>query len=106
MTKVVLAILCILLLTGFVKCLLPSVYDSSVKDPFVVVWNSQTANCKSKFNIDVNVTKYGIIENSGYDDWKGYVITLLGQTLGEWPMIHQDGQLQNGGIPQVRDGPS
>lgn len=68
-------------------------------DPFVVVWNSETARCKPHFNVDVNVSHYGITVNAGLDGWRGDVVTLV--TGGVWPIIDKTGKPLNGGIPQV-----
>ena len=67
---------------------------------FIIYWNAQTQRCKKKYGVDVDVIKYGIVENSGDDGWHGDKITIF-PTLGYYPEVLSDGSVLNGGIPQV-----
>ena len=71
-----------------------------LKDPFGVIWNIETQECKPHYDIDVDVRRYGIIENKIGDGWIGDQIALI-YAPGLWPSIAANGTDINGGVPQV-----
>ena len=42
-----------------------------------VIWNAPTESCKRDYGVDVNVTKYGILENP-VDGWHGPTVVVVG----------------------------
>lgn len=45
--------------------------------PTQVIWNAPTESCKRDYGVDVNVTKYGILENP-VDGWHGPTVVVVG----------------------------
>ncbi|XP_059172888.1 hyaluronidase conohyal-P1-like [Physella acuta] len=66
--------------------------------PFFVVWNHPTESCRAK-GIDLNLDKWGIIDNTG-DKFLGQSISLF-YNLGLWPYYSGNETAHNGGIPQL-----
>jgi len=70
--------------------------------PFFVVWNTETQRCRTKFGIDVNPGRYGILENTVGDGWnRGDVINLIYRPGSTWPQILDNGTVLYGGVPQA-----
>ena len=78
----------------------------SQQAPLEIIWHVPTQGkwgCGEQFGIPIDVTQYGMLENSnpGSDGLQGDVITILYQNLGKWPFIEDDGHWKDGGLPQV-----
>ena len=74
--------------------------------PLEIIWHVPTQGkwgCGEEYGIPINVTQYGMLENSNprTDGLQGEIITILYQNLGRWPYIKHDGQWKDGGLPQV-----
>lgn len=63
-----------------------------------MIWNARSQQCRSRFGINVNVSLYGVRENS-QNGWQGSVITI--SQFGLFPYILSNGTYVNGGLPQV-----
>jgi len=103
-------------------------FTSNTK-PYQIIWNSPIKRCGIKFGVDINITKYGIYQNtyteSGEygDDWVGDKVALLANfnNFGNWPYLepfrngrpinhtgwpdqnalkNETVKLHNGGVPQ------
>ncbi|XP_042195624.1 hyaluronidase-1-like [Callorhinchus milii] len=68
--------------------------------PFIVVWNTPTENCKKKFNIDLDLRAFDIIENQN-ERFVGKNITIFYQNkLGLYPYYTDTGTAVHGGVVQ------
>ena len=80
---------------------LPFINASSLPNwPYAIVWNCATILCTNK-GVTFNVTKFDIVQNAN-DSRAGEYITLL-PALGKFPVIEDNGEYVNGGIPQLGD---
>ena len=81
--------------------ILPFINASSLPNwPYAVVWNCATILCTNK-GVSFDVTEFDILQN--YNDSRaGKYITLL-PALGRFPVIEDNGDYTNGGIPQMGD---
>lgn len=80
---------------------LPFINTSSLPDwPYAVVWNCATILCINK-GVTFNVNKFDILQNDN-DSRAGKYITLL-PAVGRFPVIEDNGDYTNGGIPQLGD---
>ena len=84
--------------------------NNAQEAPLKFIWQVATQGKCQKKGIHINVTQYGILENSnpGSDGFEGNVITELYYTVGKWPFIERDDrpgktprEWINGGLPQV-----
>ncbi|XP_076052602.1 hyaluronidase B-like [Oratosquilla oratoria] len=71
--------------------------NGAVPSPFPVYWNVPTEQCL-KYNITIDVTKFGITQNTN-DDFYGDKVTIF-YNAGKFPVITNDNRVINGGIPQ------
>merc|ERR1712004_381516 len=81
------------------SCNLPRQEDC----PFFVAWNAETKKCKTKFGIDIDPEKFGIIENKAPGSqgwWMGEKINIIYRP-GLWPELKDDGTIKYGGVPQA-----
>ena len=70
-------------------------------EPFSVVWNAASENCRQYFGIEFNFSAYNIVDNSG-DSFSGDKMTIFYEAeLGKYPRVLANGNQVNGGIPQV-----
>ncbi|XP_065316871.1 hyaluronidase-like isoform X2 [Gordionus sp. m RMFG-2023] len=68
--------------------------------PFRVIWNSPTHVCKSRYNVILNLDKWGI-ESNVNQTWQNATVTLFYATvIGLWAFINNNGTRVNGGIPE------
>jgi len=66
---------------------------------FIPLWNSPTEECQTKWDITIDLEKYGIVAN--YDQkWNGKYMNIFYENAGLWPKF-ESGEPVNGGIPQV-----
>uniref|UniRef100_A0A3Q3X0Y5 Hyaluronidase n=1 Tax=Mola mola TaxID=94237 RepID=A0A3Q3X0Y5_MOLML len=71
--------------------------------PFVVVWNMPTAQCKRRYNIDLDLGDFDIMENR-HQSFQGEKMTIFYRDrLGKYPYLSRKGMKVNGGIPQLGD---
>ena len=72
--------------------------------PFTTVWNIQTTNCKKKYNVDVDLSSFDIVQNPDQARSGDKMTIFYKPKLGLRPYIDKkDGSLKNGGIPQNGD---
>ena len=71
--------------------------------PFVAVWNVNTADCKEKYNVSVDLSAFDIVINSNETRDGDKIMIFYSSKLGLYPRIDDDGRLINGGIPQLGD---
>lgn len=68
--------------------------------PFITVWNAPTADCKSSFDVDLNLGIFDIIANQN-ESFIGQNITIFYEDkLGYYPYYNKSGVSVNGGTPQ------
>ncbi|KAG0695892.1 Hyaluronidase [Chionoecetes opilio] len=65
--------------------------------PFRVYWNVPSQHC-AKFDVFINVSQYGLLQNAG-DAFHGEKVTIL-YGPGAFPYLDTRGTPVNGGIPQ------
>ena len=69
--------------------------------PFVTIWNAPSLKCEKRFGINLNLSYFDIVANSG-DYFEGDEVVIFYKTkLGLYPWIQEDGMFVNGGLPQV-----
>ncbi|CAG5120055.1 unnamed protein product, partial [Candidula unifasciata] len=70
--------------------------------PFRVVWNYPDESCQLR-NIDLELSKYGIVTNEPRTFVGNEIATLYSSKVGLWPSFEDDNITQpiNGGIPQL-----
>ncbi|CDQ78842.1 unnamed protein product [Oncorhynchus mykiss] len=67
--------------------------------PFLTVWNAPTAQCKSRYGVDLDLGVFNIVSNQN-QSFMGDNITIFYNTkLGLYPRYNQ-GEAVNGGVPQ------
>ncbi|XP_067908124.1 hyaluronidase-1-like isoform X2 [Heterodontus francisci] len=75
----------------------PIIHDK----PFIVVWNTPTAGCKTKFNVDLDLSVFDIVENEN-ESFVGKNITIFYKNrLGLYPYYTIDRIPVNGGLVQI-----
>ncbi|XP_041046926.1 hyaluronidase-1-like [Carcharodon carcharias] len=68
--------------------------------PFIVIWNTPTAGCKTKFNVDLDLSVFDIVENEN-ESFVGKNITIFYKNkLGLYPYYTDEGTSVNGGLVQ------
>ncbi|XP_005992716.1 hyaluronidase-1 [Latimeria chalumnae] len=68
--------------------------------PFIIVWNAPTQDCKSKYNVDLDLSLFDIVLNQN-ETFSGQNITIFYTLmLGFYPYYGDDGTPVHGGIPQ------
>ncbi|XP_078065983.1 hyaluronidase-like isoform X2 [Mustelus asterias] len=68
--------------------------------PFIVIWNTPTAGCKTKFNVDLDLSVFDIVEN-GNESFVGKNITIFYKNkLGLYPYYTNEEIPVNGGLVQ------
>jgi hypothetical protein len=67
---------------------------------FIPLWNAPTSECKSKWDIDLRLGDYNIVDNVE-QQFHGEYINIFNKKLGLWPYYDDDGAPVNGGLPQV-----
>ncbi|XP_038668303.1 hyaluronidase-1-like isoform X2 [Scyliorhinus canicula] len=68
--------------------------------PFIVIWNTPTAGCKTKFNVDLDLSAFDIVENEN-ESFVGENITIFyKKKLGLYPFYTAEGTPVNGGLVQ------
>ena len=77
--------------------------DNAQQAPLEIIWHVPTHGFCEKYDIHIDVTQYGMLENSSprSNGLQGDVITILYKNLGKWPYINDDGIEKNEGFPQV-----
>lgn len=68
-----------------------------VSQPFRVYWNVPSYFC-GKFDVHINVSQFGIVQNAG-DVFRGEKVTIL-YNPGTFPYLDEEGRAVWGGIPQ------
>lgn len=75
--------------------------ESFETKPFVSIWNAPSLKCETKFGVNLNLSYFDIVANSG-DHFEGNeVVIFYKNELGRYPWIREDGTFVNGGLPQV-----
>uniref|UniRef100_UPI00398E8055 hyaluronidase-1-like isoform X1 n=3 Tax=Pristiophorus japonicus TaxID=55135 RepID=UPI00398E8055 len=75
----------------------PIIHDK----PFIVIWNTPSAGCKTKFNVDLDLSVFDIVENEN-ESFVGKNITIFYQNkLGRYPYYNDEGTPVNGGLVQI-----
>ncbi|RVE70300.1 hypothetical protein OJAV_G00063100 [Oryzias javanicus] len=73
------------------------------RGPFVVVWNMPTAKCQKRYDVQLDLEDFGIVENPK-QHFQGEKMTIFYRDrLGKYPYLSHDGREVNGGIPQLGD---
>ncbi|XP_043923810.1 hyaluronidase-1-like isoform X2 [Protopterus annectens] len=68
--------------------------------PFVTVWNAPTQRCKTKFDVDLDLSVFDIIANQN-EEFRGQNVTIFySGLLGYYPHYEDQTTDINGGIPQ------
>ncbi|GCC32409.1 hyaluronidase-1-like isoform X1 [Chiloscyllium punctatum] len=68
--------------------------------PFIVVWNTPTAGCKTKFDVDLDLSVFDIVENEN-ETFVGKNITIFYKNkLGLYPYYTSERIPVNGGLVQ------
>lgn len=68
--------------------------------PFVTVWNAPTKRCKTKFNVDLDLSVFDIIANEN-EEFRGQNVTIFySNLLGYYPFYADQTTEINGGVPQ------
>ncbi|XP_020390171.2 LOW QUALITY PROTEIN: hyaluronidase-1-like [Rhincodon typus] len=74
----------------------PMIYNK----PFTVIWNTPTARCKSKFNVDLKLNAFDIVANEN-EIFMGKKMTIFYKIkLGLYPFYTAEGTPVNGGLVQ------
>ncbi|XP_072136936.1 hyaluronidase-1-like isoform X1 [Mobula birostris] len=69
--------------------------------PFIVVWNTPSARCKTKFNIELDLNVFDIVENEN-ESFVGKNITIFYKLkLGRYPFYTKDLIPVNDGLVQI-----
>nr|XP_046253627.1 hyaluronidase-3 [Scatophagus argus]XP_046253628.1 hyaluronidase-3 [Scatophagus argus]XP_046253629.1 hyaluronidase-3 [Scatophagus argus] len=73
------------------------------RQPFVVVWNIPTARCQKRYNVELDLGDFDIVENR-QQRFQGQKMTIFYRDrLGKYPYLSREGTRVNGGIPQLGD---
>lgn len=87
------------------KCYL-GLQDAPVQEildtSFVVIWNVPSAVCQDKFNVFLNLSKFGILHNKNQLFAGDEMVLFYEPTPGLYPKYMSNGSALNGGLPQVR----
>ena len=67
--------------------------------PFRVVWNIPSGFPCDQYDIHLNLRKWGIVTNQNASFFGDQMVIFYG--LGDWPYIEKNGNINNGGLPQV-----
>ncbi|XP_062272049.1 hyaluronidase-1 isoform X3 [Scomber scombrus] len=68
--------------------------------PFFSVWNAPSANCLSKYGVDLDLGTFSIVQNQN-QIFMGEKITIFYESrLGLYPRYSRQGVAINGGVPQ------
>lgn len=68
--------------------------------PFLTVWNAPTANCLSRYGVDIDLVTFSIVQNQN-QTFMGEKITIFySDKLGLYPMYSSKDVAINGGVPQ------
>lgn len=73
--------------------------------PFLVLWNIPSKKCGTRYGILPKLSKYGIIHNTHQHFYGEEIVIFYANHLGFYPRMLADGEVVNGGIPQVRTPP-
>ncbi|XP_048357242.1 hyaluronidase-4-like isoform X2 [Sphaerodactylus townsendi] len=80
--------------------MLPTKAPLFYNNPFVVLWNAPTEQCRLRYNVDLHLDVFDIISNVN-ETLSGSSVTIFYHThLGYYPHFSGDGDPINGGIPQ------
>ncbi|XP_069549966.1 hyaluronidase-3 [Brachyistius frenatus] len=71
--------------------------------PFVVVWNMPTANCQRRYNVQLDLEDFDIVENRKQHFQGQKMAIFYRNRLGKYPYLSRGGGQVNGGIPQLGD---
>ncbi|XP_051873386.1 hyaluronidase-like isoform X2 [Pristis pectinata] len=75
----------------------PIIHDK----PFIVVWNTPSARCKTKFNIELDLNVFDIVENEN-ESFVGQNITIFYKLkFGRYPFYTEELIPVNGGLVQI-----
>ncbi|CAL8402508.1 unnamed protein product [Arctogadus glacialis] len=67
--------------------------------PFAAVWNAPTANCKSRFGVELDLGVFNIVRNRNQSFMGDNITIFYADKLGRYPKYNQ-GVAINGGVPQ------
>lgn len=71
--------------------------------PFVVAWNVASDRCEEKYGVPLNLSDFDIVYNRN-KGWRGDAMVIFyADQLGYYPQIDKNGNIINGGIPQLAD---
>ncbi|XP_069120535.1 hyaluronidase-like [Argopecten irradians] len=68
--------------------------------PFTVVWNVPSAVCHDKYNVSLNLSRYGITHNDNESFFGKEMVLFYEPTPGLYPKYLRNGSAINGGLPQ------
>ncbi|XP_067856205.1 hyaluronoglucosaminidase 6 [Heptranchias perlo] len=69
-------------------------------NPFIVVWNAPTEQCRLRYNVDLDLSVFDISSNSN-ETLSGSIITIFYHNhLGKYPYFTEKKVAVNGGLPQ------
>uniref|UniRef100_UPI003AAB57B1 hyaluronidase-3 n=1 Tax=Centroberyx gerrardi TaxID=166262 RepID=UPI003AAB57B1 len=71
--------------------------------PFVVVWNMPTSHCQKRYDIQLDLRDFDIVENR-QQSFQGQKMSIFYRDrLGKYPYLSRGGERVNGGLPQRGD---
>ncbi|XP_069792620.1 hyaluronidase-1-like isoform X2 [Narcine bancroftii] len=84
------------------ETLWPAAATPLIQDkPFIVVWNTPSAACKTKFNVDLELSVFDIVENAN-GSFIGKNITIFYKSkLGRYPFYTKDSLPVYDGLVQI-----
>lgn len=68
--------------------------------PFTTVWNIRTTFCETKYDIDIDLSSFDIVQNPDQARDGDKMTIFYSSLLGLYPHIDGNGAFINGGIPQ------
>ncbi|XP_076805495.1 hyaluronidase-1-like [Clavelina lepadiformis] len=69
--------------------------------PFLAVWNIDTSACKSKYNVEIDLSSFDIVNNPHETRDGDNMVIFYSSVFGVYPYIDDNGTAINGGIPQL-----
>lgn len=68
--------------------------------PFLTVWNAPTANCLTRFGVDLDLGTFSIVQNENQTFLGDNITIFYAEKLGLYPHYTSQGEAVNGGVPQ------
>ncbi|XP_029946806.1 hyaluronidase-1 [Salarias fasciatus] len=91
----------LLLLLPVLLSLVSGLQSSSFSQvPFLSVWNAPTASCLSRFDVDLDLGTFSIVQNQNQTFMGDNITIFYAEKLGLYPSYSGQGEALNGGVPQ------